>query len=233
LLNLDAQNQSDAAMASLNEVLGTTIDQQYALVDDPAPPAPVAATADAVLALSLRQRPDLQALLLAHDADVRFAHAQRDQLFPTVNGLGIVGTTPVGSTDYFAQNWYGAAGINIEIPIFDGFKFHSEEQEAVLRAKASDEQSRLLINRIARDVRTAWLTMNTAQQRMTVTAALLKEANTALDLAQTRYNLGLSSIVELSQAQLQQTQAQIEEANARFDYEADLAGLRFQSGTRP
>jgi outer membrane protein len=233
LLNLDAQNQSDAAMASLNEVLGTTVDQPYTLVDDPEPPAPLAATADAVLALSLRQRPDLQALLLAHDADVRFARAQRDQLLPTVTGLGIVGATPVGSTDYFAQNWYGAAGVNVEIPIFDGFKFHSEAQEASLRAKASDQQSRLLMNRIARDVRTAWLTMNTAQQRMTVTAALLKEANTALDLAQTRYNLGLSSIVELSQAQLQQTQAQIEQANARFDYEADLAALRFQSGTQP
>jgi outer membrane protein len=233
LLTLDAQNQSDAAMASLNEVLGTAVDQQYTLVDDATPPAPIAATVDALLALSLRQRPDLQALLLAHDADVRFAHAQRDQLFPTVTGLGIVGTTPVGSTDYFAQNWYGAAGINVEIPIFDGFKFHSEAQEAAFRAKASDEQSRLLMNRIARDVRTAWLTMNTAQQRMMVTASLLKEANTALDLAQTRYSLGLSSIVELSQAQLQQTQAQIEQANARFDYEADLAALRFQSGTQP
>jgi len=82
-------------------------------------------------------------------------------------------------------------------------------------------------------VRTAWLTMNTAEQRMTVTAALLNQANTGLDLAGTRYRLGLSSIVELSQAQLQQTQAQIAQANARFDYEADLAALRFQSGSQP
>jgi outer membrane protein len=68
---------------------------------------------------------------------------------------------------------------------------------------------------------------------MSVTAELLKEANTALDLAQTRYQLGLSSIVELSQAQLQQTQAQIDGANARFEYEAGLADLRFQSGSQP
>jgi outer membrane protein len=206
---------------------------QYTLVDDSAPPPTLAPTADAVVALSLRQRPDLQALQLTHQADLHFARAQWDQLLPTVTGLGIVGVTPVGSSDYFAQNYYGAAGINVEIPIFDGFKFHAEAQEASLRAKASDEQSRQLTNRIARDVRTAWLTMNTAQQRMTVTASLLNEANTALDLAQTRYNLGLSSIVELSQAQLQQTQAQIEDATARFDYEADLAVLRFQGGSQP
>jgi outer membrane protein len=233
LLNLDSQNQFDAAMANLNEVLGTTNDQQYNLVDDPSPPQPVASSADAVIALALQQRPDLLALKLNHEADVRFSRAQHEQLLPTVSGLGIVGYTPVGSSIYFVTNWYGAAGVNVGIPIFNGFKFHAQASEADLRAKASDEQSRALMNRIVRDVRTAWLRSNTAQKKMSVTSELLKEANTALDLADTRYRLGLSSIVELSQAQLQQTQAQIAEANARFDYEADLAALRFQSGSQP
>jgi outer membrane protein len=237
LLNLDAQSQYDSQVASLNEVLGTTDDTQYKLIDDPSPPAPIAKSAEGVIALALQQRPDLLALKLTHDANVRFARAQRDQLLPTVSGLGIVGATPWGpntdSTVYFQQNWYGAAGVNIGIPIFNGFKFHAEASEADLRAKASDEQSRGLIDRIVRDVRTAWLTMNTAQQRMGVTAELVKEANTALDLADTRYRLGLSSIVELSQAQLQQTQAQIDDANARFEYESDLAALRYQSGSQP
>jgi outer membrane protein len=233
LLQLDSQNQYDAAMASLNEVLGSTKNTQYRLVDDVTSPQPVAATAEAVIALALRQRPDLQAQKLAHDADVRYARAEHDQLLPTISGLGVVGSTPVGSSQYFNNNWYGAAGINIGIPIFNGFKYHAQAAEADLRAQASNEQSRVLVDRIVRDVRTAWLTMNSAQQRMAVAAELLKQANTALDLADTRYRLGLSSIVELSQAQLQQTQAQIEAANARFGYEADLAALRFQSGSQP
>jgi outer membrane protein len=233
LLDLDSQNQFDAAMANLNEVLGTANNQEYQLVDDPTPPQPVAPSADAVIALALQQRPDLLALKLTHDADVRFSQAQHEQLLPTISGLGTVGITPVGSNTYFVPDWYGAAGINIKVPIFEGFKFRAQAAEADLRAKASDEQSRVLVNRIVRDVRTAWLRANTAQQKMSVTAELLQEANTALDLADTRYRLGLSSIVELSQAQLQQTQAQIAAANARFDYEADLAALRFQSGSQP
>jgi outer membrane protein len=233
LLDLESQNQFDAATANLNEVLGTTSNQQYQLVDDPSPPLPVAPSADAVIALALQQRPDLLALKLNHDADVRFSRAQHEQLLPTISGLGVVGITPIGSSTYFTPNWYGAAGVNIGIPIFEGFKFRAQAAEADLRAKASDEQSRVLINRIVRDVRTAWLRANTAQQKISVTVQLLQEANTALDLADTRYRLGLSSIVELSQAQLQQTQAQIAEANARFDYEADLAALRFQSGSQP
>ncbi len=233
LLVLDSQNQADAAMASLNDILGTATNHTYRLVDDPVMPAPIANSVEAVLALALQQRPDLKALQLTHQADVRFSHAQHEQLLPTVSAQGVVGATPVRSSTYFLQNWYGAAGVNISIPIFDGFKFHAEAQEADLRAKASNEQSRQLSDRIIRDVRTAWLSTMSAQQRMTVTAQLLKQANTALDLAQTRYRLGLSSIVEFSQAQLQQTQAQIQDANARLEYEADLATLRFQSGSQP
>jgi outer membrane protein len=232
-LVLDSQNQADAAMASLNDILGTTAEHGYHLVDDPVVPARLADSVEAVIALALQQRPDLKALQLTHQADVRFSRAQHDQLLPTVSAQGVVGGTPVGSSTYFPQDWYGAAGVNVSIPIFNGFKFHAEAAEADLRAQASNEQSRQLTDRIVRDVRTAWLSTMTARQRMSVTAELLKEANTALDLAQTRYQLGLSSIVELSQAQLQQTQAQIEDANARFEYEADLATLRFQSGSQP
>lgn len=233
LLQLDSQNQDDAAMASLNEVLGTASDTQYRLVDDLTPPPLIATSAEAVISLALQQRPDLLALKLSHEADVRFSRAQRDQLLPAISGLGVVGATPVGSSQYFAQNWYGAAGVNIAVPIFDGLKLHAQATEADLLAQASDQRSRILVDRIVRDVRTAWLSANTARQRMDVTRELLNEANTALDLADTRYRLGLSSIVELSQAQLQKTQAQIGDVNARFEYEADLAALRFQSGSQP
>jgi outer membrane protein len=83
---------------------------------------------------------------------------------------------------------------------------------------------------IARDVRTSWLDANTAYNRLDVTAQLLKQANLALDLAQTRYKLGLGSIVEMSQAQLQQTQAEISQSQAGYEYRLALSVLRYQTG---
>jgi outer membrane protein len=62
-----------------------------------------------------------------------------------------------------------------------------------------------------------------------VTQQLLDQANLALNLAQARYKLGLGSIVELSQAQLQQTQAQISDVGAGYDYRLALAVLRYQT----
>jgi len=84
-------------------------------------------------------------------------------------------------------------------------------------------------DRIARDVRTAWLNAKTAYDRLAVTQQLLEQANLALSLAQSRYNLGLASIVELSQAQLQQTQAQISDAQAGYDYRLSVAVLQYQT----
>jgi outer membrane protein len=231
LLELDSQNQANAAMAGLNDLLGTTSNQNYRLVDDSSPLPAIPPAVDGVIALALQQRPDLLALKLQHEADVRFSRAQHEQLLPTISALGAVGVTPVGSGTYFPQNWYGGAAVEVSVPIFNGFKFTAQAKQAELQAKASDEKTRELADRIVRDVHTAWLQANTAQQKLSVTQELVQEANSALDLAQTRYRLGLSSIVELSQAQLQQTQALIDNANARFEYEADLAFLRFQSGS--
>jgi outer membrane protein len=139
----------------------------------------------------------------------------------------------VGSSQYFTSNWYGAVGGNVSIPIFNGFRFTAQASQAALQAKAAAEETRALRELVVRDVQTAWLNANTALQRVTVTTELLKQANTALDLAKTRYDLGLSSIVELSQAELQQTEAAIGNANARSQYNFAIATINFQTGVQP
>jgi outer membrane protein len=84
-----------------------------------------------------------------------------------------------------------------------------------------------------RDVRTAWLDANNAFTRIGVTAQFLDQAHQGLVLAQERYKLGLSSIVELSQAQLQETEAEITNAKAQYQYRLTLAALNFQTGLQP
>ena len=59
---------------------------------------------------------------------------------------------------------------------------------------------------------------------------MLDQATQALDLAQSRYDLGLSSIVELSQAQLNKTSAEIASAGAKYDYQFQRAVLDYQIG---
>jgi outer membrane protein len=230
LLLLDAQNDAADAMASLNTVLGSERDEQYTLVDETtANPDPAPEDADALLQTAFTARPDLAALNDSYNAARQFSTAERDLWMPTVSALAAVGGTPVRA-DQIQSSWYGAAGANISIPVFNGFLFNSRAQEAKLRAKAAGEQVRNLRDVIARDLRTAVLNAQNAFQRIGVTQEMLKESNLALDLSEARYKIGLSGIVELTQAQLAQTQSEIAYANARYAYQTALAVVRFQTG---
>jgi outer membrane protein len=233
LLQLNAQNDLDAAKAALSAVLGYDKQMDFRLVDDEESLLPLPASSEALIAQAIQNRPDLQSLRFNEQAAQKFSKAQHEQLLPTISALGVVGGTPLGSSQYFTSNWYGAVGGNVSIPIFNGFRFTAQASQAALQAQAAGEQTRALRELVVRDVRTAWLNANTALQRVTVTTELLKQANTALDLAKTRYDLGLSSIVELSQAELQQTEAAIGNANARSQYNFAIATINFQTGVQP
>jgi outer membrane protein len=233
LLQLDAQNNADATMATLDAVLGLDHGVTYELVDDSSENSAPPPAFEPLIQTALAQRPDLQSLSFGEQSAQKFARAQWDQRLPSITAAGTVGTVPIRVDQYYNNNWWGGIGVNMNIPIFNGFLYSAEAKEAKFRAQADAERTRDLRDQIVRDVRTAWLRAGTAYQRIGVTAELLKQANMALQLAQTRYQLGLSSIVELSQAQLQQTSAAIDNTNAQYEYRLALATLDYQVGATP
>ena len=232
LLLLDAQNNYQAALSALSQVLGYTSQQQFDLVD----------TGDRVEAAS-RRRKSIAGSGLQQPSGDRLARLRipgspafsegRARLVAALDSRhwawsaarpisnSIAGVSPFTS-------WYGAIGVNVNIPIFNGFLYPARSREAGLRAQAADQQLRDLKDRIANDVRTSWLSAITAYNRIGVTQQFVDQANLAVDLSQTRYTLGLSSIVELSQAQLTQTEAQIQFAAAKYQYRIAQSVLRFQ-----
>lgn len=241
LLQLDAENNVQTTVAALTAVLGFDRQENYELVEEntqlPSPPPDL----DVLTNLALNQRPDLQALTYNQQSAEKFRVAQRDQLFPTISALGVFGGTPVRpdctgapcNPNYFISPWYGAIGANMSVPIFNGFLYTAQASEAKLRARAAAENTRDLRDVIVRNVRTAWLAANTAFQRVSVSAELAKEADLGLSLAKSRYQLGLGSIVELSQAQLQQADAAIGYVNAQYQYRLALSTLNFTIGVQP
>ena len=230
LLLLNATNDNQESQAALNAILGEELPAVYTLVDEtPAAPAPAPEDAAPLLQLAFQSRPDLASLNLQASAAERFSQAEHDLVRPTISALGVAGDTPVRA-DQITTSWYGAAGVNVSIPIFNGSLFSARANEAKFRAQAADQSVQQLRQTIARDVTDTVLEAQSGFQRIDVSRQLLEQANSAFDLAQTRYKLGLSSIVELSQAQLAQTQAQIAYASARYAYQQTLAELRFQTG---
>lgn len=234
LLLIQAQNNQQASFAQLSAALGYGDERSFQLAEQPQPPAP-STDVSSLIAQALKDRPEMVGQRLNVQSAQSYTTAERDLWLPTISAVGVAGLVPVIAPGGLASTTlpaprYAAAGFNVNIPLFNGHQFGALRAEANDQALAQNQYLRDLQNRIVRDVRTAWLNANSGFQRLAVTQQLLNEANQALELAQSRYQLGLSSIVELSQAQLNQTQAQIDQASAKYDYESDVSVLNFQMG---
>jgi outer membrane protein len=232
LLVLQADDQVQQAFAELTRALGSQDGATYQLADEPMPPSPPLKVEDLVQQ-ALSARPELASLQLNRDAAYKFERAERDLALPTASFIGVGGYMPYISQlslPRVTPPEYEGVAVNVEIPIFNGGLFKARREEAHYRAMEADQRLRDEAEAIVRDVRTAWASASTAYQRLDVTAELMRQANLAKDLAQGRYDLGLSTIVELTQALLNVTSADIQNMNAKYDYQAQFAMLQYTIG---
>jgi outer membrane protein len=230
LLLVRAQDSVQQAFAELGRSMGSDQPVNYQLADELLPSAPPA-TADQLVAEALGNRPELASLRFSRDASYKFAEAEKDLSRPTVSVLAVGGFLPfINAAGSTIPAEYEGVAANVSIPLFNGHLFSARREAALERAMESDQRLRDQQQRVSRDVRVAWASTNDAFQRIDVTAQFLRQAALALDLAQGRYNLGLSSIVELTQAQLNLTEAEIENLNAKYDYQTQHAALQYTLG---
>jgi len=232
LLLVAAQNDLKAAYADLSLALGFPDRRQFILTEEPLPPAPPQEV-EALLTEAFSQRPELARQRFTAQSAHAFELAERDLWFPTISSLANLGLVQVGDTTgktkVFRRS-YAAGGFNVAIPVFNGKLFSARHAEARFRAQAEERRLRDDENKVAHEVQVAWLDALTAYRRLDLTAKILTQATQALKLADARYRMGLSSIVELQQAQLNQTQAAIDQASAKYDYAARAAALNYAVG---
>ncbi len=224
---LQAQNDVKSSNAEMSAALGYSDEHTFVPADESLPPEALPELTQAV-AEALRNRPELASLRFRRDSDERFAKAERDLWFPSISMLGGAGLIPAHDNNLLGR--FAAVGLNINIPVFNGHLFAARRAEAMLKFHAAEQNVQGLENEIARDVRFAWLNTDTAFQRLGLTKQLLDQASFALDLAQATYKLGLGSIVELSQAELNKTQAEIEQSSAKYEYQIQRTVLSYQLG---
>ena len=230
LLLQKAQNDADDAMTSLSTALGyresAAVSTRRGLT---ARSRPARTTFPNWSRPPWRERPELLSLRNEHDAALRFAKSERDSRLPTVSAVGVAGASP--NHDSHLPDNYAAGGVQLSMPLFAGGYYTARQHEAELQAQADSELVRTLEDDIVRDVHIAWSDVNNALEQLHTTEELVQNATEAYELAEARYKIGSSSIVELSQAQLSLTSAQIANANARYNVLIQQANLEYQVGS--
>jgi outer membrane protein len=229
LLLQRAQNDVDSAQAALSTALGYREQQHFSLVEETPKPAAPEADIGPLIDEALQNRPELASLEDQRDSAIHLARSMRDARLPTLSAVVVAGDAP--SHDARLPDNYSAGGLQVSVPLFAGGFYTARQREAELRAKAAGESLRVMEDNVIRDVRIAWLNLNNARERLRTTQQLRQYAATAYELADARYRAGSSSIVELSQAQLELTSAQIAETTARYDVLIQQSALNYQVGT--
>jgi len=126
-----------------------------------------------------------------------------------------------------------SVGLNLNIPIFDGFRTTNRVEETLhnyYRLKADEEERR---QQIALEVEQSYLRVVETQERIKASEAAARAAKENLDLAQGRYQVGVGSIIEVTDAETLYTDAQTTYIRTVYEYKiADAQLARAMGDTR-
>jgi len=126
---------------------------------------------------------------------------------------------------------YGTnAGLEVSFPLFEGFKIQSQVRQKEL----AYEQAVLQNNDAKRDVRiavkTAWLNLQEARQRVAATKDTIDQASKNLDKTNVRYRAGLASRLDLDDSALSLHDAQLQYVQAVHDVLTSISDLNYAVG---
>jgi outer membrane protein len=199
-----------------------------ATLSDVALPTQLPPDPSALLPEADTQRADLNAAQNRARSASEYAKAEKRLSYPTLNALGAAGAIPFH--DHTLHDNYAAAGFNLQVPVFNGGLFAARRNEAALEATARTRDAQAVRLEVNEQVRDDWYKANEAFRSLDVSARLVVQSREALRLAQARYDAGLGSIVELNEAQLNETSAEIQSADAIYTYLARRTELDYATG---
>ena len=219
---VSAQNEATSARDRLLSRLGQPLGLDIALGDvEPPPPPP--ADVEPATQQALARRPELEVLQWTVEAAQARVHLENSQDNPRLDAVSQVTQRTVTG---FAAGTTWTTGLSLTIPLYDGGISEArmaQAQHVVDQLKASLENSR---RSVRLEVRETWLSLRTLWEKRLLTQTTLEQAHEALRVARVRYQAGISTQVELLNAQTAYSEAQFAEAQNWHDYQLAWARWR-------
>jgi outer membrane protein len=229
LTRIQADSAAETARGTLAVTLGLPADQPLTLDAQPVPvEVPVLSLRMAdLMAEATRQRPDLAAALAQRDAaeaNVAIARAAGRPSISIGASRNFIGTTGL------PDQRYSQLSLAVTVPIFTGFavSYGVRQAQAALQAsEANAEQVRL---GVSLGVWNAYYALDSANQQLAATAALLKTSQNNEQVALGRYQAGVGTIVDVLTAQTATATARQVRVNAELGWRVARAQLALALG---
>jgi outer membrane protein len=220
-----ARNAERLARVALNTAMGIAADTPTDVQDNLVYEA-MTIERGQLLGQALAQRPEYkQARLKVSEAEARMRRAFRD-FFPDVTANAFYGAARADMNEIWE------IGVALSWTIFDGGNRIARFRETKANVDAAQARVRSTELDISREVEQAQLNVSEAQERIGAAQTAVASAQENFRLAQGRFDAGVGTILELTDAQLFLTQAQNTEAQALADYRIAVARLERAIGRR-
>ena len=239
-LTIQARNDRDLAHLELKRLLNIPVEQPLALTTSLDPESAQAFVASYQDTSLTAQRPALRAAELAARSRRLAMTAARGELmpavtfffqtgfmafpppgygFPTVRGALVSTGCPQGRTQCQNGGWFEDRNMGIQFswPVFDGLRAKSALEFARAQTRIADLELRIERERVAVEVARARAELQRAKSVFDARRETASEANEAFRLASLRFSRGLSTQLEVSDAQLALLTAESSEARATID----------------
>ena len=228
LVLIRAQNDLRASFAMLNNAMGVQGESVYELEDIKSTITPQRPLKE-LIKVSLEQRPELQELDARLRATSQNIKAAQSTNLPTVNAMGSVGYRSA-SSDQERTDGFWSAGAGVSVPLFTGFLIENQVKEAMANHHQVEASRRDIAQQISLEVTQIYLDVATYEKQIAVVEELVNRTKETLELAKKRYQLGLGSIVEVTQAEVAVANARTTHAEARYNYLMALATMDYAIG---
>jgi len=223
---IQSHNAEQLARVALNTGMGIPVQTPTQIVDILSEHQPYQIDHTQLLAEALRRRPEYKQAKLQVDAAEATVRFQFRNFFPDITGNAFVGR----ATTDFREIW--ELGVALNWSIFDGGNKIARYREALASLQSAQAQVRSQELTIAQDVEQAYLNVGAADEQIQAARAAVASAEENFRLAKGRFDAGVGTILDLTDAQLALTQAQSTEAQALTSFRIAVATLERALGRR-
>jgi outer membrane protein TolC len=225
---ITAANALRIARVTLNNTMGMPDAPEYAVEDSLAYMKKEITMAQAIES-ALKSRPEIQATDLRVKASDESIKLARTGYFPVITANAAYNRES-GDTSFREEGWN--AGVVITVPIFSGFLTHHQIQESIAIANAARANFAVLTQNVTLEVQQAFLNLRAAEERIPTAELGSQQAAENLEIANGRYAAGVGNPVEVTDAEVANTNAKTAYIQALYDYNVALANLDKAMGMR-
>jgi outer membrane protein TolC len=175
--------------------------------------------------VSFENNTNLLQLRLQDEMLSRTIKMTKFQYIPTLSASFAYNYMAMGNS--FDMNWnpYSVVALSLNIPIFDGFM----KRNNIRQYQKTQDILRLNIEDVERNLNIALQNyrdqMNTNVKRYAAAEATLEMAQKSYNISEKMYEVGKATLVELNDAQLALTQAQLTMSQAIYQYMTNKAAI--------